>query len=93
MPCGLPHSLTFSCFTCLSSPILLRRHSFATTLGLIAAALRSTRRDSVAHFLHVIVSIVVHLPLAELLPLGVKVASLQESEVELNRRRYVAVRA
>ena len=73
--------------------MLLRRHSFATTLGLIVAALRITRRVSVAHFLYVVVSIVVYLPLAELLPLGVEVAALQKSKVELDGCRDVAVRA
>ena len=87
----LPHSLTFSCLTCLRSPRLLRRHSFATTLGLIFAALRSTSLVNVSNFLQVVVSMVVHLPLPELVPLGVEVAALEEPEVELDRRADVAV--
>ena len=71
------HSLMFCIFTCLSSARLLRRQSFATTLGRIAAARRSTKRVSAAHFLNVVFRIVAHLPLAELLPLGVQVAALE----------------
>ena len=71
--------------------MLLRRHSFATTLGLICAALRSTSRVSESNFLQVGVIIGEHLPLAELLPLGVEVAALEEAEVQLDGRADVAV--
>ena len=56
--------------------MLLRRHSFAMTLGLISAALRSTSLVSVSNFLQVEVNIVGHLPLAELQPFGIQVAAL-----------------
>ena len=72
--------------------MLLRRHSFAMTLGLISAALRSTSLVSVSNFLQVKVNRVVHLPLAELQPLGVEVTALEKAEVQLDRRADVAVR-
>ena len=71
--------------------MLLRRQSFATTLGLIDAALCSTSLVSESNFLQVIVSIAGHLPFAELQTLGVQVALLQKAEVQLDGRADVAV--
>ena len=81
----------FSSFTCLSNPMLLRRHSFATTLGLIDAALFSTSLVNESNFLQIKVNIAGHLPFAELKTLGVQVAMLEEPEVELDGRADVAV--
>ena len=72
--------------------MLLRRHSFAMTLGLMSAALRSTSLVSVSNFLQVEVNRAGHLPLAELQPLGVQVAALEKAKVQLDRRADVAVR-
>ena len=79
--------------TCLSSATLLCRHSLTITLGWIYTALCSTSRVSVAHFLLILVNIIVHLPLAYLQPLRVEVAALQQAEVLLDGRADVAVRA
>ena len=70
---------------------MLFRQNFATTLGLIVNALCSTKRVSESNFLHVLVIIVVHLPLAKLLSLRIQVAALEEAEVELDWRGDVAV--
>ena len=72
---------------------MLRRHSFATTLGRIVAAFLSTNRPSESNFLHERVSVIEHLPLAELEALGVQVAALQQPEVQLDGRGDVAVGA
>ena len=72
---------------------MLRRHSFATTLGLIVASFLSTNRPKESNFLHVGVSVIEHLPLAELEALGVQVAALQQPEVQLDGRGDVAVGA
>ena len=69
----------------------LRRQNLTITLGLIVIAFRNTRRVSESNFLLNVVSMLVHLPLAELLPLGVQVAALEEAEVQLDRRGDVAV--
>ena len=71
--------------------MLLLRHSFATTLGLIDAALFSTSLINESNFLQVVVNIGGHLPLAELQSLGVQVAMLEQAEVELYGRTDVAV--
>ena len=81
----------FSSLTCLSNPMLLRRQSFATTLGLIDAALFSTSLINESNFLQIVVNIGGHLPLAELKTLGVQVAVLEEAEEELDGRADVAV--
>ena len=78
---------------CDTKPRVLCRQSFVTTLGRIAAAFLRTNLPSESNLLHVFVSIVVHLPLAELEALGVQVAALQQGEVPLDRRRHKAVRA
>ena len=85
------HSLMFSSFTCLSNPMLLRRHSFATTLGLIDAALFSTSLVNESNFLQISVNIAGHLPFAELQPLRVQVTLLQKAKVQLDGRADIAV--
>ena len=86
------HSLTFSSFTCLSSPIVLRRHSLAMTLGLIDAALLSTSLITESNFLQETVNVGGYLPFAELPTLGVKVALLEKAKVYLDGRADIAVR-
>ena len=71
--------------------MLLRRHSFATTLGLIDAALFSTNLINESNFLQVKVNMAEHLPFAELQPLRVQVALLQKAKVQLDGRADIAV--
>ena len=86
------HSLTFSSLTCLSKPTVLFRHSLATSLGLIEAALLSTSLINESNFLQIKVNMAEHLPFAELQPLRVQVALLQKAKVQLDGRADIAVR-
>ena len=71
---------------------MLRRHSLATTLGLIDAALLSTSLITESNFLQETINVGEYLPFAELPTLGVKVALLEKAKVYLDGRADIAVR-